>query len=135
MIKKEKLPPAIATARALEDYRANVYLFNAAANLIRVQATQGFSEPVIIVAAAGNESRLDLNDEYDIGVSPPAVAEGIISVAAIGKKGAKYAIAEFSNSGAIVAAPTTSLPERLGGDLNWDYRYCWLRDASFTVRQ
>ena len=39
----------------------------------------------------------------------------------------------FTETGGMVASPTTSLPEHIGGERNWDYRYCWIRDATLTL--
>jgi GH15 family glucan-1,4-alpha-glucosidase len=63
-------------------------------------------------------SRAKLNGEYT-----DAVERSLITLKAL----------TYRHTGGIVAAPTTSLPEQLGGERNWDYRYCWLRDATFTL--
>jgi GH15 family glucan-1,4-alpha-glucosidase len=60
---------------------------------------------------------------YD-GRWPEAVRRALITLKAL----------TYAPTGGIVAAATTSLPEQLGGPRNWDYRYCWLRDATFTLQ-
>ncbi len=66
--------------------------------------------------------RWSAKSTYD-GRWPEAVSRSLITLKAL----------THAPSGGIVAAPTTSLPEKIGGVRNWDYRYCWLRDATFTL--
>jgi subtilisin family serine protease len=99
----EGMPVALATSRALEAYRANVQLFERLASLVRTQGA--FLQPTVIVAAAGNESRREIDPDFEIAVSPPAVSEGIVSVAALGKGANGFTVAPFSNTGANLSGP------------------------------
>ena len=109
-------PTALATSRALEAYRANVLLFERLASLVRAQGA--FGQATLIVAAAGNESRRDENPNFRIAVSPPAVADGVVSVAALQEGEGGYTVASFSNTGASIAGPGVSIISAgLGGGL------------------
>lgn len=110
---QQGFPEELAVSRALEGYRANILLFERLATLIRAR-----SNPTVIVAAAGNESRRDTDPRFELAVSPPAVSEGIISVAAVGQSGGALAVAGFSNTGANVCAPGVGVVSAgLGGGL------------------
>ncbi len=95
------MPEEAAISKGLEGYRANVLIFQTMAEQMKNRGlvTQIAS---IMTAAAGNESN---SPTYEISVSPPAVAEGIISVAAVGQKQGGYDVAPFSNTGALISGP------------------------------
>lgn len=75
------------------------------------------------------ERSLDWWRKWSGGCRLPSVRPEMVARSAIVLKSLVY-----PPSGAVVAAPTTSLPEEIGGERNWDYRYCWIRDASLTMR-
>ncbi len=115
-LEQDGVPTELATSMALEAYRANILLFERLASLVQVQAT--FSGPCLMVAAAGNESRRDKDPDFVIAVSPPAAAEGMVSVAALGPDAAGFTIASFSNYGARLSGPGVNvLSAKPGGGL------------------
>jgi subtilisin family serine protease len=116
ILENNGFPTEAAVTRALEGYRANVMLFEKLASFIRARGL--FGQAALVVAAAGNESRRNANPPYEIAVAPPAVAEGVISVAALGESPVGLAVAPFSNTFANVSGPGVGvLSAKLGGGL------------------
>lgn len=112
-LRESGFPEELAVSRALEAYRANVRLYESVAGLLRAKA-----HPTLLVAAAGNESKRKLDPRFELAAAPPATAEGIVSVAALGRGAAGLEVAWFSNNGAIVSGPGVDVTSAaLGGGL------------------
>lgn len=115
-LETDGFPTELATSMALQGYRANVLLFERLASFIAAQ--NAFMQATLLVAAAGNESQRDVDPNFEIGVSPPAVADGFASVAAVGKSPEGFTVAPFSNIGARVSGPGVGIvSSKRGGGL------------------
>jgi subtilisin family serine protease len=114
---RDNWPADLATSTALEAYRGNLRMLDAIMGTLKAQSAFGVSP--LVVAAAGNESRRGVNAEYKIAASLPAAADDVVSVAAVSRYGERYAIADFSNSLALMSAPGVDITSAWpGGGLN-----------------
>ena len=112
---EDGMPLEPATSRALEGYRDTLRLFGTLAGVLRAVGPYGGS--ALVLAATGNESRRRAPTPYTLGVSPPAGSEGFVAVGALERTSdGAFDIADFSNSGATVAAPGVDIRSaRAGG--------------------
>jgi subtilisin family serine protease len=116
LINAQNWPAALATSVALEGYRANLRMFDAL--MAQVRANEVFNGGVVLVAAAGNESERQIKPDFEISVSIPAAAEGIVSVGALGQSPTGLKIADFSNTGPVLSGPGVKITSaKAGGGL------------------
>ncbi|WP_043629004.1 S8 family peptidase [Nonomuraea candida] len=110
--------PRFATSLALEAYRANLRLFDALMQMVAARAAIG--PGTIVVAAAGNESERQTRPDFEIAVSLPAGAEGVVAVGALAQSstGNGLVVAPFSNTFPQISAPGVGIVSaRAGGGL------------------
>jgi GH15 family glucan-1,4-alpha-glucosidase len=98
----------------------------------RIAIATAYAEPLVVPGPQAIASRLDDTIRFWQQWSDARAYEGpwadLVLRSALALK-----LMIFAPSGAAVAAPTTSLPEEIGGARNWDYRFCWIRDSNFMI--
>lgn len=98
-----------------------------------VAIVAGEDEPLVVPSIEDIDARIDRSDQewrdWTSKLQYEGEHRGLLLRSALALK-----LLLYSPSGAIAAAATTSLPERLGGDKNYDYRYAWIRDAGYTIK-
>jgi len=111
--------------------RAHVTLKQGDRTVLALMATE--NEPLAVPTLEEVDKRIDRSDmawrEWAEGLQYQGVFKEAVIRSALALK-----LLLYSPSGAIVAAPTCGLPERLGGNKNYEYRYAWIRDAVFTIK-
>jgi subtilisin family serine protease len=116
LVEEDGLPVDLATSVALQGYRGNLRMFDALMAVVRARAA--FDGGCVVVAAAGNESKRNATPPFEIAVSIPAAAEGIISVGALGQGANGLGVAFFSNTLPEISGPGVGiLSAQAGGGL------------------
>jgi subtilisin family serine protease len=106
-------PADLATSVALEAYRGNLRMFDALMEIVRARAA--FDGGTVVVAAAGNESQRQIDPRYEIAVSIPAAAEGVVAVGALGQSANGFVVAPFSNTLPEISAPGVGIVSAMAG--------------------
>jgi subtilisin family serine protease len=107
LVDEEGMRVDVATSLALDAYRRNLRTFDAVMGFVDIRSDTDTGP--IVVGAAGNESGRDAKPAYEIAVSLPAAASGVISVGALGQGKKGFVIADFSNTLPVVSAPGVAI--------------------------